>query len=65
MTNNDEYYELLYIAVRKARPALYDRAIEIGHMAMSEFGGNDELERSARVEKAVMALVARAAKIEV
>jgi hypothetical protein len=47
-----------YRAVRAAEPRLYERAVEIGHLAMISFGGEDENRRAAGVEAAVMSLIA-------
>ena len=48
----------LYRVVRANRPGLYERAVQIGHLAMVDFGGRDENKRAAGVEHAVMSLVA-------
>ena len=48
----------LYRAVRANRPDLYEKAVQIGHLAMLDFGGHDENKRAATVEHAVMSLVA-------
>ena len=55
----------LYAAVKNNRPDLYERAVQIGHMAMADFGGHDENKRAAVVEGAAMSLVAEAAGIDV
>ena len=53
----------LYANVRNHRPDLYRRAVEISHLATIAFGGADEQRRAARMETAVMGLVAEAAGI--
>ena len=53
----------LYGAVKNQRPDLYDRVVQVAHLATVEFGGADELKRAAFVEAAVMGLVADAAGI--
>ena len=55
----------LYLAVKHERPDLYEAAVRVGHMALIDFGGANELARSAAVEIAAMDLVARAAGIDV
>ena len=55
----------VYDAVRAANPELYWRAVEIGHLALIDFGGNDETRRAATVEASVMSLLATALNIEV
>lgn len=55
----------IYLAVKTHRPDLYRRAVEVAHLSMPEFGGNDPVKRAAGVENAVMSLVAEAAEIEV
>ena len=57
--------EALYLAVKQQRPDLYRKAVEVAHLSMPEFGGNDPVKRAAGVENAVMSLVAEAAGIEV
>ena len=53
----------LYAAVKNARPDLYERAVQVVHLALIDFGGVDENKRAALVEAAVMSLVAEAAEI--
>lgn len=55
----------LYLAVKQQRPDLYEGAVHVGHMAMVDFGGKDEVKRAAAVENAAMSLAAQAAGIEV
>jgi hypothetical protein len=59
----EERRKALYIAVRNQRPDLYRKAVEVGHLALTNFGGTDENKRAAIVEAAVMSLVADAAEI--
>lgn len=56
----EKHRKTLYLAVRNNRPDLYRRAVEIGHLAMPEFGGDDPLKRSVVVESAAMSLIAEA-----
>lgn len=51
----------LYLAVKQQRPELYEGAVKVGHMAMVDFGGSDEVKRAAAVECAAMSLAAEAA----
>ena len=55
----------LYLAVKQQRPELYRRVVEVAHLSMPEFGGDDPVKRAAGVENAVMSLVAEAAGIDV
>ena len=55
----------LYATVKNARPDLYEAAIQCGHMALPEFGGQDPIRRAASVEACAMSLAAQAAGIEV
>lgn len=56
----EERRKALYAQVRNVAPELYERAVQIGHLAMPEFGGHDVLKRAATVEAAAMSLVAEA-----
>jgi hypothetical protein len=53
-----------YRAVKAMEPALYERAVEIGHLALSAFE-RDENKRAANVESAVMDLIAALRGIDV
>jgi hypothetical protein len=55
----------LYQAVKAERPDLYQRAVEVGHMALADFGGRDEAKRAAAVEAAAMSLAAEAAGLPI
>lgn len=62
--NKDELREKIqrrraetYLWVKNYRPELYEKAVRIGHMAMIDFGGSDEIKRAAEVEAAVMDLI--------
>lgn len=57
--------DAVYLAVKQQRGDLYRQAVNIGHLAMIDFGGSDENKRAAEVEAAVMSLVAEAAGIDV
>jgi hypothetical protein len=50
----EERRQALYLAVKQQRPELYRRAVEVAHLSMVEFGGRDEVKRSASVENAIM-----------
>ena len=56
----EERRKALYAAVRNNAPELYERAVQIGHLALPEFGGHDPNKRAACVEAAAMSLVAEA-----
>ena len=56
----EERRKALYALVRTNAPELYERAVQVGHMATPEFGGHDPLKRAANVEAAAMSLVAEA-----
>lgn len=56
----EEHRKALYAAVKQDRPDLYRRCVEVGHLAMPEFGGPDPVRRAASVEAAAMLLVAEA-----
>ena len=55
----------LYLTMKQERPDLYELAIRVGHMALSNFGGHDETKRAATVEISAMELAAKAAGIKV
>jgi hypothetical protein len=55
-----ERREQLYATVRNYSPELYERAVQIGHLALPEFGGQNPEKRAATVEAAAMSLIAEA-----
>ena len=55
--------QALYLAVKNARPDLYRKAVEVGHLGLSSFI-RDENKRAAEIEAAVMWLIAEAAEID-
>lgn len=61
----EERRKALYLAVKNHSPSLYEAAVRVGHMAMADFGGKDEVKRAATVEACAMDLIARAAGIDV
>lgn len=54
----EQHRRAIYSAVRNANPDVYDRCIQIGHLADPLFTGNDVTKRCAAVEAAVMILAA-------
>ena len=61
----ERHRKALYLAVKNNRPDLYERVVQVGHLALPDFGGRDDNKRAATVEHSVMALVAEAAGIDV
>lgn len=53
----EERRKATYRAVHDERFDLYTRAVEIGHLGLATFGGNDENNRAATIEAAVMSLI--------
>lgn len=54
----------LYVAVGQNRPDLYRRAVDISHLSLIAFGGDDETKRAALVEGSIMSLIAEILRIQ-
>lgn len=64
-TRIEERRKAFYLAVKNHSPKLYEAAVRVGHMAMQDFGGTDEVKRAATVEACAMDLIVQAAGIDV